>query len=454
MEFYYQGVLRWAYGFENPNKAAALIASLLPFCWLLFFSRKAWRSWLGLALFLGGWFLLVKTYSRGGVVAAVVSQGYMAWHFRRQVVTHWRKAALIVAALMVMFTISGLGTRHMESVGDASVHNRFALWKGGLTMLADTPSGVGAGNSGQMYMDWYQPLTAKEGYRTMVNSYLTFAVEQGLWVFAGISVLFGVFWLVTGNLSSGTNEIRRLTIAVSQGSLLAFLAAGFFSTTMESPVLWFPPLVATVVLAAVFLRDEKNWSLILKRTLAGIGAALLVTGLIYLSGRYLRSQGDIGRKFSFKNRELVSAQLWQKQSFNTVRMSVWVDREVLGREYGKPLREILEKGLAMELSVFDLADGRESRSDVLVYCGERCVLPAVSGRQRVIFIMPPLETLEKLDMDSVAACRLKVVVPGRILERSSNKVLKKLDGRMLALGGADKNVLWYWNEILDSGILE
>ncbi len=34
MEFYYQDQLRWGFGFDNPNKAAALIASMLPLIWV------------------------------------------------------------------------------------------------------------------------------------------------------------------------------------------------------------------------------------------------------------------------------------------------------------------------------------------------------------------------------------------------------------------------------------
>jgi hypothetical protein len=61
MDFYYQGILRWYYGFENPNKAAALLASLLPFCFLLFAQRRQAAKFFWILLFgitfLGGWFL-------------------------------------------------------------------------------------------------------------------------------------------------------------------------------------------------------------------------------------------------------------------------------------------------------------------------------------------------------------------------------------------------------------
>ncbi len=33
MEFTYDGMVRWRFGFYNPNHAAALFAALLPFLW-------------------------------------------------------------------------------------------------------------------------------------------------------------------------------------------------------------------------------------------------------------------------------------------------------------------------------------------------------------------------------------------------------------------------------------
>ena len=76
--------------------------------------------------------------------------------------------------------LNGLGARSTEALGqDASVGNRMELWNSALQMAAENVHGFGSGQSGEQYMQWYQPLDRQEGYRTMVNSYLTFLVEQG-----------------------------------------------------------------------------------------------------------------------------------------------------------------------------------------------------------------------------------------------------------------------------------
>lgn len=33
MEFTYNGMVRWGFGFENPNHAAALFCAVLPLLW-------------------------------------------------------------------------------------------------------------------------------------------------------------------------------------------------------------------------------------------------------------------------------------------------------------------------------------------------------------------------------------------------------------------------------------
>jgi hypothetical protein len=323
------------------------------------------------------------------------------------------------------------------------VHNRFALWQGGLVMLADAPSGVGTGNSGRVFMDWYQPLTAKEGYRTMVNSYLTFATEEGVWVFGACLAALAVLWLVV--------TMESPSAVVARGSLSAFLVAGFFSTTMESPVLWLPPLAAVSLLAWVFWRNEKDWRLVRRRTLAGMSGATLTVLLIYLAGCYWGSRDDVARRFHFKGGELLSVELRQKAAVRTKSMAVWVDHEVLGTDYGKPLREVLARGLASEVEVFDAANGESFQAEVLIFCGARLGLFKLNDHQQAVLIMPPSARLENLAVDSSALPRLKIVTSNRILERSSSKVLEKLNGtgRVLALGGVEKNVLWYWDEILD-----
>jgi len=346
-------------------------------------------------------------------------------------------------ALAVMLVVSGLGERHLAALsGDASVGNRLTVWKGGLQMTADVPRGVGAGNSGKFFMDWYQPLTAKEGYRTLVNSYLTFAAEFGLlWFGVGMTVVFGLLRVLVRAEAPGRGEntawwlcVRRISAA----SWLAFLTAGFFSTTMESRVLWVPPLAGLLWVASTWFftrRDEDakaNWSF---RSLKYVFlyswcGALLVVGLLYGAGCWLNSQDVLAREFRFQDGNLDSVILRNKDAAWAAG-TCWkmqVDEGVLGRDYGKLLRGMLARPSVTRLTVD--CRGKNDGAELVNDSGER------------ILLMPLTQDWEK---------DAQVVLSSRTVERMPDELVRRLTEkrRLLVLGGAERNVAWYWDEIMD-----
>ena len=70
-EIFFNGVWRMDWGLGNPNKTAALIATLMVGLWGLAYVRK-WGFWVALAGFTALGFCLVHTFSRGGLVALFV----------------------------------------------------------------------------------------------------------------------------------------------------------------------------------------------------------------------------------------------------------------------------------------------------------------------------------------------------------------------------------------------
>ncbi|MFN7141623.1 MAG: hypothetical protein ACK4UN_20055, partial [Limisphaerales bacterium] len=78
-DFYYGEMLRWSFGFENPNKAAVIFACLIPLFWAgwwaAFRVQSSWWKGVGPVAsaigFLSAWGCLLLTFSRGGLVAAV-----------------------------------------------------------------------------------------------------------------------------------------------------------------------------------------------------------------------------------------------------------------------------------------------------------------------------------------------------------------------------------------------
>ncbi|MCF6174929.1 MAG: O-antigen ligase family protein [Victivallaceae bacterium] len=215
MEFTYHGMVRYAYGFANPNHAAALLAILLPLLW---YSRIRWRKNRSIVFILFSCELivyagLIMTYSRSGILAVMF--GTVIFYFLFRYCSKlpklpvpsksWRfnyfKLFVIftISGLIILAMVSGAGERSIKwlSSPDRSVTNRFAVWQGGLQMLADNPTGVGLGNSGVIYTIFYQDSENRNRYRTMVNSFLTFINEYGIFYWSALSSLSGFIIIAT-----------------------------------------------------------------------------------------------------------------------------------------------------------------------------------------------------------------------------------------------------------------
>ena len=187
MEFTYDGMVRWGFGFHNPNHAAAAICAVLPFVWG-FVRAEARPSRLASAmrwLVTGGLFAaLALTYSRTGFAVAMLEAA--AW----SVLSGRRRFALSATGmLLVAAIIGGVAGRFTP---DAAAMNRPAIWWAGLKLAAANPWGVGYGHSGLLASTF---LLDGIEVRTLVNSHLTLLAECG-WLAGGAWLAFVVAALV------------------------------------------------------------------------------------------------------------------------------------------------------------------------------------------------------------------------------------------------------------------
>lgn len=83
-DFFYNGVARWQLGFDNPNKAAVLAVELiLVGLALVAATRRLVLRVLGAVLTVGSLYVLLHTFSRGGMVALAVAAVPLAIGFLR-----------------------------------------------------------------------------------------------------------------------------------------------------------------------------------------------------------------------------------------------------------------------------------------------------------------------------------------------------------------------------------
>jgi len=269
MDLLFHGRMDWGLG--NPNKTAALIATLMLAVWLLAYVRK-WGFWLALTLFFGLGVCLVQTLSRGGIVGIIVGGLFaLGWIARPYPFPRMLGLVLACLGLIVFACLVNEQSRVVKvlSGDDLSVENRLLIWKQVPSMIRDAPDGWGIGKSGDAYMQWYQPVTRGEGYRTLVNSHLTWLVEFNWWG----KIAYITAWVAAFVLLWPDSKHRWVSVPLAVWVALAVCAA--FSSVAESPWVWIIPVLG--FLGVLFIRiREKAWP----STVPWISGACASLGLI------------------------------------------------------------------------------------------------------------------------------------------------------------------------------
>src|ERR1700722_5010575 len=101
----YHSVWRMDWGLGNPNKTAALIATLMIGAWGLAHFRK-WGFWVALSLFTGLGACLILTLSRGGLVGLVLGSSFVLAWMRRPLSTRHHIAVIIACAILAVFALA------------------------------------------------------------------------------------------------------------------------------------------------------------------------------------------------------------------------------------------------------------------------------------------------------------------------------------------------------------
>lgn len=243
MDFYYNGLWRLDIGFGNPNKSAIFILLPAILIWILpfFKSIRNWSLLVSFVISFIGLGLVIHTASRGAIVAACFALVVVLAFCPRP----WSSNLVFVGSIAIFILIAyslvlGFGFRALQGVDaqDRSITNRLQIWSQAPLMMADAPSGWGFGNSGKNYVQWYAPLGSSEGYRTLVNSHLTWMVEGGR-VFQFIYLLSwaAVIWLLW---PSSNAPVRAVCLA----TVLAFFIGATFSSVAEEWLNWIVPVIA------------------------------------------------------------------------------------------------------------------------------------------------------------------------------------------------------------------
>ena len=417
--------LRWNLGWENPNQAGVFVAMWIPWFWGVgrVVERK-WHfgSWLVLIAELVLWFLLCKTYSRGALVAIAAAGGFWflgkIWMERSGIggSSLSRLGLVRLAGVAVLLLSTGFFARIDPGYvsQDASAGNRLTLWEGGLRMIAVSPlRGWGKGESGSGFMQWFQPLEAKEAYAGMVNSYLHVGVEYGLPVLGAvlaISILLLGIALPrcgAGAESAGKSDWCRLA---GGAALVVFLAANVFSTLWVFRDLWWVVAFSGLVMIAFFYGGGRSSVFSFRSILVGAGllAALLCSGL-FLAGKLNRPEVEM--MMDERQNLLVS----HRDGKRSLRILFYPDQTVLGESWGKEIRRMAADPKFRDVEI-TIPGGEIStmgkHPQVILVCGrhaeEGIAAAALYPEARLVLVHP----LGKPDASWANARNMSVLLPG------------------------------------------
>jgi hypothetical protein len=365
METYFHGIWRMDWGLGNPNKTAALIAILMVAVWWLASIRR-FGFWTALTLFTGLGVCLIRTFSRGGLVALAIGLLPLLWKSARP----WprRKIVAVMISIWIMIGAAVLWEAH-ERLGqgvaqeDKSITNRLELWMVVPRMMVDAPSGWGLGNAGKTYSQWYQPVERGEDYRTLVNSHLTWLVEFG-WLFRlfYIGGWLAAFVLVWPRMS------RPWTV-IPFGIWLCFGTAAWFSSVAESIWIWIVPALSGMAALLYRLKDHA-WPRLRTWVTVGVGAVIILAVLF--------AAGTTTRVISISGSS-TGVRLGAGKSF----VNVLVNTKVMGQQYGKAIRQTLDRGANRWWEVSETVNGLSAMEGIVFVCGgnvDSKEWPALKGR--------------------------------------------------------------------------
>jgi len=337
MNITFNGVWRMDWGFGNPNITAALILGLLLVAWLPAFLYRCgfWFS-LPASILLG--FCLIHTMSRGSILGGGIGVGTLIWFAKRP----WPRSRIVAVAVGLWFAIAGAifikaHERLAQGISreDKSIVNRLVIWQSFPEMLAANPQGWGLSQSGQAYMDWFQPIDRDEQYGSLVNTHLSKLVELGL-----VGGSFYIFlWNLALILSFPTQESRWR--AVPFATLIAFGIAAMFTNMARAPLVWIVPVCC--LLSAIIDRTARRAKPNLTLTMIAAAFSVGIMLFFYICGIRSTPSLEVVNKIIFIGSQ--KPQLW-----------IVADRIKLGNTYPKALRRFIATHTPLSIAIVEHAE--------------------------------------------------------------------------------------------------
>ena len=175
---------------------------------------------------------LAFTYSRNAWLGLVAGALGLVLTARRTA-----RIAAVLVAVVALVAVAMPGpvaqrARSMIDVEDPTVRDRVAMWRSGLSMIAEHPLlGVGPGEVRAWYQHYRRPEAIRPSTGHLHNSPIQIAAERGLpalgvWIWLWV-VFFREGWRILRRAGRESPE-RRALVCASLAGVAGFLVAGMF----------------------------------------------------------------------------------------------------------------------------------------------------------------------------------------------------------------------------------
>ena len=205
----------------SPNEASAYLSLLLPLAaCLLFVDRRPWQKWLACPVLALGGVAMIFTYSRGGLIAVVLSAIILGFVLMRTRGVSLKAPIAIFALLILLYlpfqsVISG----RVFGNDQGSAESRIPLSMLAFRMIADHPIlGVGANNF-SVAMQRYLTSYFRTGFLYVVhNKYLLIWTETGIGgLLAYLAFLYGALRMGWRCWKQNDGFLSLLALGVTAG---------------------------------------------------------------------------------------------------------------------------------------------------------------------------------------------------------------------------------------------
>lgn len=241
---------RWRLWFDNPNEAGALFAVVFALLLGLFVAMCHRLRYVLLVGALSCLFGIVKTGSRGSLVAALLAALLMAViHYKGEIFR--RKKIVFVIVGISILSLAGLlsiGAIRMPRM-NKNMHYRLEGWASGPRLMVLAPTGWWR-STGYCYCDWLQDQKDDYMLRWLVNSHLSVMAHVG-WA---LSFAYILAWVSLLGLMF--RQAWRTGKVAVLGVWMTLLVSMWFSTIGVSPSFWVVPVLTLIPILGTCFRKR------------------------------------------------------------------------------------------------------------------------------------------------------------------------------------------------------